>query len=400
MEIFLPRRQLRPAAWPYRPRPLPDELLTSYLLRVAAGLDLSPSRFLSAVWGSRQSLLNQDLDNFVPPHIAARIAAGTCIEIDDVASMTLAAYAGTLLVNHNPKGRNAWLLPTTVKSNDRRRRGLQFCPQCLTSDRIPYFRRRWRLAFVTMCTTHSILLRDGCPTCGEIVHPHRALSPTHCFRCGESLCAPTATAPRSEYLAWQRELELALERGWSFLGAEQIRTYVLAAIVRQIATLLVNGRRAGRLREAVCRQSGALASPFEKVTRRQPVEYLGLAERHRLFKMVQHLMQDWPTTFVEACHEAGIYRSHAIKDMPYSPFAYERVLRDHLDATPYYASEPEVAAAAAWLRRTKGTATYADLKAICGESRGAIYRHMDYQRRQKVLSRWRIKALSKALSGN
>lgn len=393
MEILLPRRRCQPAAWPYRPRPLEDELLTSYLLRVAAGLDLRPTRFLSAIWGSRRSLLNQDLDNFVPRHIAQRVADGTCIEVDDVHAMTLANYAGSLLVNHNPRGRNPWLLPTTIKSNDRRRRGLQFCPECLATDRTPYFRRRWRLAFVTTCTKHLTILHDGCPTCGEIVHPHRALTPTHCFRCGGPLCLPSSAASHPEIVPWQHELEQALARGWGILGERQLSTHIVAAIVRQVATLFVNGRRAGALREAVAQAFGGDPRPFTKSTRRQPIEYLALAERHRLFTLVEQVMRCWPTRFVETCRQAGIYRSHAIKDMPCPLFAFEQVLREHLDATPYYPAEAEVAAAAAWLRRTKGRASYADLKALCGESRGAIYRHMDYQRRPAVPSRWRVAAM-------
>lgn len=394
MEILLPaRRRTAARPWPYRPRPLPDELLTSYLLRIAAGLDLRPSRFLSAVWGSERSLLNQDLDNFAPAHVAVRVATGTGIDIAEVHATTLADYVGTLLITHNPKGRNPWLLPTTIKSNDRRRRGLQFCPVCLATDRTPYFRRRWRLAFATMCTTHAVMLRDGCPSCGEIVHCHRALSPRHCFRCGASLCVPSSPAPRHDHLVWQRELEQSLERGWSMLDGHPVRAHVLFAIVRQIAALLVNGPRAPALRAATVQSLGGEAASFQKITRRQPIEYLELADRHRLLDMVERLMRGWPINFVQCCLEAKLHRSHAIKDMTNPPFAYERVMRAYLDATPYHASEPEVAAAAAWLRRTEGKATYAALKAICGESRAAIYRHMDYRRVQTRPSKWRTEAL-------
>ena len=100
-------------------------------MRVATGLDLKPARLLSAIWGSSRSLLNQDLDNYAPAHVAQRVAEGANIGICEIYSMTLAGYAETLFLNHNVGGRNAWILPTTIKSNDRRRRGLQYCPRCL-----------------------------------------------------------------------------------------------------------------------------------------------------------------------------------------------------------------------------------------------------------------------------
>jgi hypothetical protein len=391
-----PRVTVRP--WPYQPRPLPDELLSSYLVRLALGMDLKPITFLNTVWGSARNLLAQDLDNFVPERVAARIEAGAGIDADSLQTMVLSSYAGTLLTSHNPRGRNPWLLPISVDNNRRHRHGLQFCPICLASDATPYFRKRWRVAFVASCTIHGTLLRDRCAACQAPVHQHSAASPGNCSACGAALCVPTASVARYEHIQWQAALEAGLDRGWIMLGGEPTRAHVVFAIVRQVAALLVNGNRAGRLRDETARAWGGDPSPYAKPTARQPIEYLDLPERHRLFDMVERLMRGWPHRFVHACHEADLHRSHAIKDMTDPPFAYEKVMRAYMDRTPYYPSEGEVAAAAAWLRRTRGRATYRDLKSICGESRSAIYRHMDYERRQAVPSRWRVEAMSARLS--
>lgn len=393
-----PKQTVRP--WPFQPRPLPDELLSSYMVRLAVGMDLKPITFLNTVWGSARKLLAQDLDNFVPHRVAARIEAGACIELSAVHEMSLPSYVGTLLTSHNPRGRNPWLLPITIDNIRRRRHGLQYCPTCLATDALPHFRKRWRIAFVTSCTTHGVLLHDRCPTCAEPVHQHAAASPRHCAACGSDLCMSTAPVARHDHLDWQANLEAGLTRGWIMLEGEPARAHVVFAIVRQVAALLVNGKRAERLRSEAARAWGGDPAPYVKLTARQPIEYLDVVERHRLFDMVSRLMQGWPHRFVHACHEAGLHRSHAIKDMTDPPFAYEAVMRAYMDYTPYYASEPEVAAAAAWLRRTKGRATYRDLKSICGESRAAIYRHMDYERRQATPSRWRIEAMSAGLGNS
>ena len=391
-----PWKTVRP--WPYQPRPLTDELLSSYLVRLALGMDLKPITFLNTVWGSARNLLAQDLDNFVPQRVAARIEAGAGVCPDELQSMALSSYAGTLLTSHNPRGRNPWLLPITIDNNRRHRPGLQFCPICLATDSAPYFRKRWRVGFVTSCTIHGVLLRDRCAACDAPVHQHSAPSPGNCSACGCNLAVPTASVARYDHIGWQAHLEAGLDRGWIMLGDEPTRAHVVFAIVRQVAALLVNGKRAHRFREEAARAWGGDPSPYAKPTARQPIEYLDVAERHRLFDMVERLMQGWPHRFVHACHEANVHRSHAIKDMTDPPFAYEEVMRAYMDRTPYYSSEPEVAAAAAWLRRTRGRATYRDLKSICGESRWAIYRHMDYERRQSAPSRWRLEALSASLS--
>lgn len=151
---------------------------------------------------------------------------------------------------------------------------------------------------------------------------------------------------------------------------------------------MVNGPRSANFRSATAKLYGGDDSAYPKPTKRQPFEYLEVADRLRLFTQVAKLMEGWPHRFVQAAWDAGIRRSHAIKDMAFVPFIYESELRAYLDATPYYASDGEVAAAAAWLRRTKGAAYYRDLKELCGESRKAIYRHMDYQRKQSKPSIW------------
>lgn len=395
-EGLLPRHKTQStiSPWPFRPRPLSDELLSSYLCRLAVGMDLKPITFLNTVFGSAKNLLAQDLDNYAPPLVVDRIASGTLHDNREIEACTLQAYTGILITTHNPKGRNPWLLPTTITNNVRLRSGLQYCPSCLGTDAKPYFRRAWRLAFVTSCTIHGLLLRDRCPHCQAPVHQHASASAIHCFKCGGGLCKPSQAIARHGHIAWQRSLEVGLKSGWIALGNEHLRSHIVFAIVRQIAALIVNGRHAPILRRVTARDWGGDPGGYSKPTARQPIEYLEVTDRHRLFDMVEHLMQGWPHRFVHSCLEAGMQRSHAIKDMPNPPFVYEQVMRTYMDASPYYATEPEVAAAASWLRQSKGKATYRDLRAICGESRAAIYRHMDYERRQATPSRWRIEALA------
>ena len=388
-DIFLlPRRVERADAksWPYRPKPLADELLTSFIARLADGLGMKPITFLNSIMGSRKNLLAQDLDNFAPANLIERISSGCGVEKDRLASCTLGTFQGALNHNHNKRGRNPWILPTTVDNNSRLRPGLQFWPSCLADEK-PYFRKSWRLAFVTTCNRHGTRLCDKCPHCSEPIHPLTAAAPWQCSNCDGDIRIPTEPTTH-QTLAWQRKAEAALQAGWIQLSGEAVTSTTWFAIARQVAALLVNGPRSADFRSSTAELYGGDDKPYPKPTRRQPFEYLEAADRHRLFSQVARLMEGWPHRFVQAAWDAGIRRSHAIKDMAFVPFAYESELRAYLDATPYYATEGEVAAAAAWLRRTKGAAYYRDLKALCGESRKAIYRHMDYQRKQSKPSVW------------
>lgn len=383
--------------WSYRPWPLPDETLSSYLIRAAHEMCMRPITLLNLCWGTDRSLLNQDLDNYAPDRIVDVIAASTKRSREAIIGMTLAEMEGRLTAGFNIRGRQPWTLPSTVSNNDRRRHGLQFCPACLRTDPKPFFRRTWRLAFATMCTVHGTPLLDACPDCGAVLHPHGGASIVHCAKCGCDLRWNADRRLAGERLAaFQATCQTALACGWAVLDGRPVYSHQYFAVVRQVAALMVNGRHAPALREVAARAFGGSAEPFEKPTARQPIEYLRVHERRRLFSLVAAAMDAWPTNFASMCHAAGVRRSHALKDMADPPFVFEVMTRNFLDAGPYFASEPEVAAAAAWLRKTRGKATYADLKAICGESRAAIYTHMDYERRTARPSAWRVRALSAA----
>lgn len=43
----------------------------------------------------------------------------------------------------------------------------RYCPACLRSDEIPYFRQSWRLASAYICPIHKLILRDSCHSCNH-----------------------------------------------------------------------------------------------------------------------------------------------------------------------------------------------------------------------------------------
>jgi len=380
------------APWPYRPQPLSDELLSSYLIRTAHGLSMRPVTFTNAVWGSRDLLFGQDIDNYAPTAVVDRLATGIGLHLAAVTAMTFAPWRDALDIGGQATGRKPWILPVSIISNDRRRPGLQFCPACLATDPKPYLRRTWRLAFATVCTTHDIELCDSCPHCGSTLQPHRSPSLRTCYACGGDLAGAGNQASR-RIVAQTRAFERTLRDGWTEFAGRPVYAHLYFRIVRQIAAILVNGKRAEKLRQGVATTLGGDDTPFEKPNARQPVEYLHVDERRRLFDLVARLLDDFPERFVGICAQAGIWRSHIVKDMGDVPFVFDEALH-LLDRTPYYPTDREVSAAAEYLRRTKGIATYRDLKALCGESRAAIYKYMDYEREQTAPSKWRLEALA------
>ncbi len=164
--------------WPVTVMPQPDELLSSWLHRLAYANGVAPRAF-ARVLGVNSGMWSAALDLRLPSDVATLLRAHTGIPSDQLSAMTLSSALPKQL-----------LLPLR---NSGRRDGstwLQFCCRCLADDAQPYFRRRWRLASRVSCTKHGCRLRDRCPSCrGHIaVFDQAQLVPQHyCVPCGYDL---------------------------------------------------------------------------------------------------------------------------------------------------------------------------------------------------------------------
>ena len=183
-------RDLLSGHWPVVAGPEPDELLSSWLHRLAVGNGLPPKAFGPALdlgsgaWSGR-------LDLALPAIVRDRLVRCTGLTPGAVGGMTLAGAGARAL----------WLPLRADLSPGRRGRRqaawLQFCPQCLAEDEQPYFRREWRLATTIACARHGSRLLDRCPACGQGLAPFNqaSLRPQNdCAACGFDLAS--AKAPR------------------------------------------------------------------------------------------------------------------------------------------------------------------------------------------------------------
>src|ERR1041384_2821464 len=169
-----PARMIEPrAVWPARVRPLPDELLSSWLMRLAMAHGLKLHTFCSMAW-PKKAIWNRDLDKSAAELLINGLAARTGYAVATVRATTLSAYEGQLYEKHNSFGNTVWIMPVGIYHRTRRHFGLQFCAHCLAEDRTPYWRRSWRLALTTVCHRHGAMLQDCCPKCGAPINFHRA----------------------------------------------------------------------------------------------------------------------------------------------------------------------------------------------------------------------------------
>ena len=202
--------------WPFRPQPRPDELLSSWFLRAAYGLKLKPYTLAHMTWRSTPPLLTRDIDNLADPRVVGGMSAKADTPVQSAWETTLAAFDGRLVDNYAPGGRNSWILQLGVRHRIRALAGLQYCPICLGE--AAYFKRAWRLGFVTSCPAHGVKLLDRCTSCGATVEPHRSPALWICARCGADLRGGQASKASRRVIELQMRATAVLARGWGHLG--------------------------------------------------------------------------------------------------------------------------------------------------------------------------------------
>lgn len=159
--------------WPIHFKPLPDELLSSWLVRLAHSHGLKVQTFCNLLFGSRLQVWNRDIDRLAPEWLIRELSDHTGATIEQVMATTLQSYQGVVYHRHRASGTLAWIQSLKLHHRKFAGFGLQFCPRCLATDHEPYFRKSWRVAFNTICTIHNCMLHDRCPDCGQGVAFHR-----------------------------------------------------------------------------------------------------------------------------------------------------------------------------------------------------------------------------------
>jgi len=148
-----------------RPRPLFDESLYSWMLRLAKANVNS----LSGLFKRHQIYPYNRIDNQLSNSLIECLNKKTGIPENRLKSL--------VHINSQP------VSELTLKK-------LRFCPLCFKDDKIQYFRLKWKFRFINACQYHKCLLIDQCPFCHSKILPHRLLwyqSFSTCYNCKKDM---------------------------------------------------------------------------------------------------------------------------------------------------------------------------------------------------------------------
>lgn len=277
--------------------PEPDELLTSFLTRSAAGIGLSPHRFANTYLGG-MPVWTRDVDRSASDALLTWVVAGTALSTEAAVGLTLRRWEQSLR-SPNPSatqgiGTAPWILSAGIFHRVRRSFGLQFCSQCLREH--PYYRRAWRLAFITTCAKHGGLLRDRCLRCQHPIIPHRQVPGCqHCHHCGLDLARlphlplPQCVTEDASVDLVPRLLHAGYYSGTVIFGGQSISTIEFARGVRVLLSIL-HQRFGLRI----------LVAPGEAIpttTRHLQCEQATVTGRFRAMHLIGRMLHAWPHRF-------------------------------------------------------------------------------------------------------
>lgn len=320
--------------WPIRYKPLPDELLSCWLVRLAHGHGLKVQTFCNLMFGNKRQVWNRDIDRLAPPWLIEELVRRTGTPSEIAWNTTLHAYEGILYSKFRSAGVLQWILTLKMYHRTRQGFGLQFCPTCMAEDSIPYFRKRWRIALNTICTRHGNMLLDRCPECGSGVAFHRLdmtradeieVTPlSYCHLCGfdfrnAAIDKPIVYDPKAS------QLLLKLNRQFDqdiILGSEwDVGQF---SVMHQLCRIMTARSKHVHLREFILDQVGA--QDIELTTGYINFEMRTIHERHHLLQLAAWMLFDFEFRLTSAWHSRGVRYNILLKDFESAPGWYKNIV--------------------------------------------------------------------------
>lgn len=319
--------------WPCRPWFLPGEAFSSWFFRLAIANNGAVDRFALAAFPG-MAILNRDLDKFAPTPLLQGLADKSGRSVDAMEGACLRRYVGILYEGVSQAGPQRWALRQGVYNRQRTGFGHQWCAACLRSDPVPYSRLVHRLALVSTCPTHGVVLVDRCHGCGEPSLPHKATrnKPTHCDRCDADRREAPQSAGSSRTLQLEARLVAMLDDPLPHTFVETLHPLAYYGLVHQVLASLVRGSLCQELRAAAASRFGGDARPPVYSSGERTFESLSANDRHRLMELAAPLLDAWPWHFVAACSQAGISRTHlyGFQRPRQTPYVFARPVADYL----------------------------------------------------------------------
>lgn len=308
------------------------------MVRLAYAHDLKLRTFARLLFPDQGEVWYRDVDRMAPDWLLERIAANTGLSVAKVMATTLRYYEGRLFRSYREASVLPWILPLMVSEWKRKGFGLQFCPACLAEDEVPYFRKRWRVAYYTWCPKHRAMLYDRCPKCGAAIAFHRrdlnldsidsVGSITQCWQCDFDFRLAAVSPPVIYEPSASAAFEVALQRldhRGRCIKPRGVRYY---NVLHQLCHLIGARYRNVSLGQFASEAIGAPNLPLAKI---RAFEARSLDARHHIAQLGFWFMADLEARLTRAWNAGAITQSALVRDFDDRPKKFDEIIAHFSD---------------------------------------------------------------------
>lgn len=329
---------------PVHVKPKEDELLSSWLTRLAISHGLDPQTLFSFIQPKEEAHIYYHIDSYASPKFIRSLVSKTGVPTRRVKATTTESHEVWLNQEHYdywqsfPRNLHTYYLERSV--------ALQFCPHCLEEDDSPYFRRVWRLGLFVICHKHNTILIDRCTKCGEHLslfnqrkntqYKHSKNFMTLCRFCNfdlrNSSPTPIGGPVNKEEIKFQDALMRIMKQGWAEVPQSGcIYSHLYFEVLQKLMEMSM--------------QFHEIACKYYKIPG-FAIEDLSTNTRRGLVGIVRRFLEDWPSDFIKFWKVNKISRAYPAPfyydRMKLLPFWFWSVVHDHLIELEYKPSQEEM----------------------------------------------------------
>lgn len=317
--------------WPAHPAPFRDELLSSWLVRLAHSNGCKVQTFCHLIFNDNQEVWNRDIDRLAPAWLLNTLSRQTCVPPRMIQKTTLRKFDGVLYPYYRSSGHLNWVIPLQMHHRKRKGHGLQYCPQCLAEDDEPYYRTTWRLALQTFCPVHHNMMLECCPHCSAPIAFHRQelgkpneFKPKPLNICSSCELNLSDIAPKAvhaindiSFRHWESCLRNYSNKYSPLSSKFEFRHF---AVLRHICGLICNSKLAPDLQAYICDRTGLSLIEFSQ--KKMIFEQRSIPERHQAILLAWWLLENWPERIYKAWYYHAIRYNLLLKDLDDYPDNY------------------------------------------------------------------------------
>lgn len=304
-----------------------DELIRSWLVRNALFFNMKPSQ-LSTIIFQNTDIWKSDIDVQLSEKSIQSLLNAVEIRKDDLLKNLLISTCEHFYPHLNKSKQVKWLLHIGVHQRGQKN-SLQYCPACISSDKIPYFRTYWRLGFLTSCHIHDICFLDSCPNCGSSIDlirykktDNKIFEPLDYLKCNQCSFdlrdSPQIKPSYYEIEATKEHLTLLVEGHGSIGNLTFNYSHLYYDGLKRIMSFILCSKKGIDIFEYIVNKFGFNSNYIEsrmKVSRYSEPEHLTINIRKIGIIFSYYIMKDWPISFIKICKKFEvtkrfIYSSH------------------------------------------------------------------------------------------